>query len=224
MDDHSIGTVPRAMQIKLGAYLTNLMCKNLKFRCGQNKFMLLKPQLVKTGKSAGPGKAKKYVGHIAFNKAFVQDFIQELDKSHDLNLQIDRSLPMIYPPAPWKNFFFGGYYLRQTKMAKVEPHFETAMRYLVQTDLQPMCQTLDILGKVPWTLNNRVLDTIEYVWSIGGGLGKIPNRYNARTITPEMIKEAHFTEKLKLLKEHQQNSEAHSLRCSFLLNIVNCFY
>ena len=62
---------------------------------------------------------------------------------------------------------------------------------------------LDILGKVPCTLNNRVLDTIEYVWSIGGGLGKIPNRYNARTITPEMIKDAHFTEKLKLLKEHQ---------------------
>ena len=50
-----------------------------------------------------------------------------------------------------------------------------------------MCQTLDILGKVPWVVNNRVLETMEYVWSIGGGLGTIPNRYNARTITAEMI-------------------------------------
>ncbi len=62
---------------------------------------------------------------------------------------------------------------------------------------------LDILGKVPWTVNNKVLDTIEYVWSIGGGLGTIPNRYNARNITPEMIRDASFGEKLKLLKEHQ---------------------
>ena len=38
---------------------------------------------------------------------------------------------MIYPPAPWKNFFFGGFYLRQTKMAKVEPHFKTAVDYLM---------------------------------------------------------------------------------------------
>lgn len=87
---------------------------------------------------------------------------------------------MVYPPAPWKNFFFGGYYLRQTRMAKVEPNFMTAVRYLMQADLQPMCQVLDILGKVPWTINNSVLDTIEYIWSIGGGLGTIPARYNAR--------------------------------------------
>jgi len=110
---------------------------------------------------------------------------------------------MVYPPAPWKNFFFGGYYLRQTRMAKVEPQFYTALQYLVQADLQPMCKVLDILGKVPWTINNRVLDTMDYVWSIGGGLGAIPQRYNDRTITPEMIRDAEFRDKLKLLKEHQ---------------------
>lgn len=87
-------------------------------------------------------------------------------------------------------------------MAKIEPQFNTAMGYLMQADLQPMCQVLDILGRVPWTINNRVLDTMEYVWSIGGGLGTIPKRYNARTITAEMIAEANFNEKLKLLKEH----------------------
>lgn len=87
----------------------------------------------------------------------------------------------------------------------------------MQADLQPMCQVLDILGKVPWTINNKVLETMEYVWSIGGGLGTIPSRYNARSVTPEMIKDATFAEKLKLLKEHQQNSEAQGLRCSFLL-------
>ena len=134
-DDTAIGTVPRSMQIKIGAYLGNLMCKNLKFRYGNNNYMLLKPELLRSAKKIEKSKHHKLVGHITFNKAFVQQFIQELDKTHDLNLQLDRSLPMVYPPAPWKNFFFGGFYLRQTKMAKVEPQFRTAIDYLTRADL-----------------------------------------------------------------------------------------
>jgi len=73
VDDHAIGSVPAAMRIKIGAYLANLMCKNLRFQCGQNKFMLLKPELVKSNKNVVRGtKIPKYVGHISFNKAFVE--------------------------------------------------------------------------------------------------------------------------------------------------------
>ena len=138
------------MKIKIGGYLTNLMCKNLRFSCGASKFMLLKPTLIRSKNNVPGTKAAKYIGHISFNRAFVETFVSELDKSNDLNLQIDRSLPMIYPPAPWKNFYFGGFYLRQTKMAKVEPAFMTAIGYLTQTDLKPMCKVLDILGGTPW--------------------------------------------------------------------------
>ena len=82
-----------------------------------------------------------------------------------------------------------------------------------------MCQVLDILGQVKWRINRRILEIIEYVWSIGGGLGEIPKRFNERQITPEMIKLANFREKLKLLKEHQKNRESHALRCEFLLRL-----
>lgn len=142
------------------------------------------------------------MGYVAFNKGFLEDFITELDKMHDLNLQLERSLPMIYQPAPWKNFYFGGYYLKQTKMAKVLPMFREAVNYLVRADMAPMCNVLDVLGSVKWKINTDVLDIMQYVWSIGGGLGEIPKRFNERIITPEMIKEAPFREKLKLLKEH----------------------
>ena len=30
---------------------------------------------------------------------------------------------MVYKPAPWKNYNFGAYYLKQTKMAKIIPNF-----------------------------------------------------------------------------------------------------
>ena len=76
-----------------------------------------------------------------------------------------------------------------------------------------------MLGSVKWRVNKKVLETIEYVWSIGGGLGEIPKRFNERHITPEMIQAAPFKEKLKLLKEHQRNKESHGLRCEFLLRL-----
>ena len=43
MDDNSIAAMPFSMQVRVGAYLSNLMCKNLKFKMGNNKFLLLQP-------------------------------------------------------------------------------------------------------------------------------------------------------------------------------------
>jgi DNA-directed RNA polymerase len=105
MNDQSIGALPKDVQIKIGAFLTNLMCKNLKYKIGKKSYLLLKPQVLKQSN-------KKYLGYIIFNKSFIETFIGELDKIHDLSLQLERSLPMIYQPAPWKNFLFGGYYLK----------------------------------------------------------------------------------------------------------------
>jgi hypothetical protein len=72
------------------------MCKTLKYKIGNKSYLLLKPQLFKD-------QATKYIGYVIFNKSFIETFIGELDKIHDLSLQLERSLPMIYQPAPWKN-------------------------------------------------------------------------------------------------------------------------
>ena len=76
IDDYSIGSVPRAMQIKIGAYLANIMTKNLKFKCGNQKYMLLKTQLIKSDKTVktAKGTVNKQIGTIVFNKGFVQEF------------------------------------------------------------------------------------------------------------------------------------------------------
>lgn len=156
---------------------------------------------------------------MVFNKAFIEKFVTELDKVQDLNLQLERSLPMIYRPAPWKNYSFGGFYLKQTNLAKVDHYFKEAVNYLNRADLSSLCTVLDNLSLVPWKVNRDVLESMEYVWSIGGGLAKIPKRFNERVVSAEMIKEASFREKLKLLKEHQHNQDNHSLRCGFLLRL-----
>lgn len=127
---------------------------------------------------------------------------------------------MVYTPAPWKNFYFGGYYLKQTKMAKVLPNFKEAIRYMGRADISNLCGVLDVLGSVKWSLNKVVLDVMEHTWSIGGGMGEIPKRFNERQITPELVRDAPFREKLKLLKEHQHNNEANSLRAEWLLRLA----
>jgi len=127
-DDHHIGAIPKHSQIKIGGFLTNLMWQNLKFQIGTREHQLLKPETINQGK-------KKIHGYLTFNRGFVEKFVSELNKIHDLNLQLERSLPMIYKPAPWKNYYFGGYYLKQTKMAKVDPQFLEAVNYMNRADL-----------------------------------------------------------------------------------------
>ena len=108
-----------------------MLCKNLKYKIGDQNFLLLQPQVIRdTQNVKGKDSSRKYMGYISFNKGFIEEFIGQLDKIHDLNLQLEQSVPMIYPPAPWKNFFFGGYYLKQTKMAKVQPMFKEAVKFL----------------------------------------------------------------------------------------------
>jgi DNA-directed RNA polymerase len=60
---------------------------------------------------------------------------------------------MIYKPAPWKNYYFGGYYLKQTKIAKILPQFQEAVKYMTRSDLSTICSVLNFLGMIEWRVN-----------------------------------------------------------------------
>ena len=87
----------------------------------------------------------------------------ELDKVLDLNLELQISLPMINRPAPRKKYSFGGFYLKQTNLAKVDLYFKEAVNYLNRADLSSVCTVLNNLSLVPWKVNRDVLESIEYV-------------------------------------------------------------
>lgn len=212
VEDSQIGVIPKHTQLKIGAFLTNIMCKNLKYSVGRKRHLLLRTQVLRQSRT-------KEIGYVLFNKSFIENFISEIDKVHDLNIHVERSLPMIYKPAPWKNINFGAYYLKQTKMAKVMAHFKEANNLLRKGDLSEICNTLNVVSEIKWRVNKHVLEMIEYIWSIGGGLGEIPKRFNERPITAELFRKAKFKDKLRLIKEHQRNMETHALRCEFLLRL-----
>lgn len=52
------------------------------------------------------------------SKFFIDDFLISLYKENDLYLQLDKALPTIYPPAKWKDYDLGGYYLKPSMVMR----------------------------------------------------------------------------------------------------------
>ena len=119
----------------------------------------------------------------------------------------------------WRHFKIGGYFLRQTAIAKIIPdHYEATSLY-ESNDISSVMKVLDVLGSVKWRINRKIFDIVEYIWSNGGNKGSVPIRHNKRIVTKDMLINTEFKEKLELLKESQNNREQHSLRCDFALKM-----
>ena len=136
--------------------MVNLMVKSLTYQYNDLTLPLLRPKIVHSKK----GSTHSSTGFYYFSKRFVDHFLGELDKMHDLNLQLERSLPMIYPPASWRSFVFGGYYLKQTKLARLLPNFSSPVKHLACSNLGQIGSTLDNLSMVKWRINRDVVKAI----------------------------------------------------------------
>lgn len=163
----------------------------------------------------------KTVGVCKINEDLIVKLVNEIERKDSMFIQLDRSLPMIYKPAPWVEFEVGGYYQKPTCVMRLagSSDQERAAKY---ADMSRVFQVLDVLGSTPWTINNRILAVIEELWNLGGGQGEIPKRYyNYQDYIYEYhIKECKdMTERKNLLWKAQMQKDIHSLRCSFMLKL-----
>ncbi len=128
---------------------------------------------------------------------------------------------MILPPMPWKNFKIGSYFLRQTTISKLLPGHVEASSLYDRHDVTKVMKVLDLLANVKWRINAKVLELMEHIWETGGGIAKIPKRYNKREITKAMInaEKSDYRKRYELYKESKENKENHSLRSDFLLKL-----
>lgn len=126
---------------------------------------------------------------------------------------------MIYQPQKWKNTSIGGYYLRQTNIAKIVPGHNQARSLYSFNDTSKVMKALDTLGSVKWRVNKKVLDLIEYIWQTGGDRASIPPKFNKNLVTKNMMFNSNFSQKLNLLQDGQLNRENHSLRSDFLIKL-----
>lgn len=100
-----------------------------------------------------------------------------------MHMHLDRSLPTIYPPAPWEDPEVGGYFLRPTNLVRLT---ETPTNSINYVDLTRLYNVLDVIGRVPWRVNERVLKVVKGIWESGGGVAEIPS---TSTASPSQVLE-----------------------------------
>jgi len=207
--------VDKRDKIKIGLFLANLMTRNLSFLGQYEEDTEKQSKILKiVQKQIDSFKTQNYV---TVDKEFMIKYYNDLQKTFSQTIQIKRSLPMIYPPMPWKCAQIGSYYLRQTSFSKIFSENVEGRNCYDSANMLPVMRTLDHLSNIGWRINAQVLDLIEYIWANGGGKATIPMRFNEKLITSDDIKSKPFKEKVALLRESQSYRELHSLRCDFMI-------
>lgn len=77
------------LKVRVGAMLTKLMCNNLYYTIGNTKHALLRLKNAKEHNiliTDFNNKSNFGSNMICYNRSFIENFVNELDKNHDLNL------------------------------------------------------------------------------------------------------------------------------------------
>jgi DNA-directed RNA polymerase len=171
-----------------------------------------------TAKSGG----KQYVGICKINEDFIMDMVNQIEKRDNMFIQLERSLPMIYKPAPWADYDIGGYYQKPTNIMRIQ-NSRSQEQAVKHADMAKIFHVLDIVGAMPWRINKKVLNVVEKIWEEGGGAGEIPPRfYDFKDYVYEyQLKESQdLQDKKKLIKKIQLQRDVNSLRCDFTLKLT----
>lgn len=154
------------------------------------------------------------------------------------SMKNSRVQPMVVPPNEWTDFNSGGYETIRVPFMRTR-HCKTQMDSIRRSDLSVAMEGLNVLGKVPWKINQKILDVALKCWEDGIVLGDIPSQvdhevpplpesleYRDWNTLADIEKSAHlktFLAYKERLQKHnrfkQKNMDLHSLRCSAMLKL-----
>ncbi|KAJ3129868.1 DNA-directed RNA polymerase [Physocladia obscura] len=87
-----------------------------------------------------------------------------------------RLLPMVVPPRPWLTHNSGGYLHYKSEVLRTRSSEHRA--YLREADknqhLAGVYESLDVLGKTPWRVNERVYEVVKKLWNSGESIADLP--------------------------------------------------
>lgn len=209
----------RTVQMQLGALLTYMIKETATvLNSVGNKVPLLSLGYTKANSA---GTTSKLVGVCRINEDFIGKLLNEMSQKDSMFVQLSRSLPMIYKPAPWVEFDVGGYYQKPTSVMRLQGS-QIQEKVVKFSDMSKIYNVLDVLAKTPWRINGQILKVIEDLWEQGGGAGEIPQRYyNYQDFIYEyqLAECSNSIERNKLRLKIQQQKDINSLKCSFLLRL-----
>jgi DNA-directed RNA polymerase len=209
----------KLQQLQLGSLMTYMIKETATvMNSVGNKVPLLS---LGYAKASATGITNKLIGVCKVNEDFILKLINEMTRKDSMFIQLSRSLPMVYKPAPWVEFDVGGYYQKPTSVMRLQgSHLQE--KVVKFADMGKVYNVLDILAQTPWRINMPILKVAEEFWEQGGGAGEIPERfYNFQDYIYEyqLIECINTADRRKLLQKIQLQKDVNSLRCSFLLKL-----
>ncbi|KAL7569203.1 hypothetical protein ACA910_016762 [Epithemia clementina (nom. ined.)] len=218
-------------KVQVGTALLHVLMENGTITIDGEKQPALNYELKWIGNS-------KRQGFVHLNEQFVK-----LVKDEDLDWVARYSLrqkPMVVPPVRWTSPSKGGYMLLDTELIRC--HGCKMQRELLDnSDLSMVLDGLNVLGAVPWRINEKIWDVAKECHEKNIALGDIPTQTDfevpVKPIRPtnldgkfvpagapehdaviEKLKE--YTEKLARYRRIvQKNRDLYGLRCSAALKL-----
>jgi DNA-directed RNA polymerase len=93
---------------------------------------------------------KEYTTTISISREFFNLFIEDLNKTEDQLLQLSQALPMIFPPASWKDFNRGAYYLKPSLV--IRSQFKPHIGIIQRSDMRRIYQSKFIFMMGMWDM------------------------------------------------------------------------
>lgn len=124
-----------------------------------------------------------------------------------------RFLPMLTKPKPWTSYDVGGYISVTNKIIRSHGS-QQQLDAVKRADLRCIFEGLNYLSSIPWRVNHNVLNVINQLWDLGGGVADIPSQTDHILPDPQPDRKdkVQYQAYMKLRRE---NANLHSLRCNF---------
>ncbi|KAM0435877.1 hypothetical protein ACHAPT_002769 [Fusarium lateritium] len=126
----------------------------------------------------------KKIGVLTLNPFLVEQFKREPVADY-----LAKHLPMISEPQPWKSMHTGGFLQSKVSLVRVKSGDEEQKLYtkaaIKRGDMKQVFKGLDVLGKTPWRINDRLLDVMVEAWNSGDEIANMPPLQPELEIPPE---------------------------------------
>ncbi len=93
-----------------------------------------------------------------------------------------RMCPMVIPPKPWENYHEGGYYgdlQASSNLLRLHASHtvftQEYMKRLDQAELTEVRSAVNAIQSTPWVINHKVLEVMEEIVKLGGGMAGLPS-------------------------------------------------
>lgn len=193
---------------ELSAALIKSLFESVKVKFKNEKEDLIRHDIISTdnNKNQGVIRVSKILIKMLMGKA--------ANKGNGVNfLHLERVLPMICPPMNWIDWETGGYIHKGFSIMRTQGS-RLQKSSLEKADLSRICNVLNLMGKTPWRINKEILNVVEGVYSIGGGLGEIPIVDRGDKFLPD--ENMKYIQRQKLSQKKRDNW---SLLCDFELKL-----